>query len=92
MDAKPAVSAIGVRELEEHTREVLRRVREGGEIIEVADSDGVIARIVPVKAVGDVEAFDDWWEQIDHLAEEISKHWPEGVSAAEAVAEQRREL
>jgi len=29
---------------------------------------------------------------MDALAEEISAVWPPGVSAAEAVAEQRREL
>jgi hypothetical protein len=28
----------------------------------------------------------------DELAEEISRHWPEGVSAADAIADVRREL
>ncbi len=92
MDAKPAVSAIGVRELEEHTREVLRRVREGGEIIEVADSDGVMARIVPVTQSVDAEMLAEWWKRHNELVEEIAKHWPEGVSAADAIADVRREL
>jgi len=32
------------------------------------------------------------WERMDRLAEEISAAWPEGVSAVEAIREQRREL
>ncbi|MEA2582034.1 MAG: hypothetical protein QOF33_119 [Thermomicrobiales bacterium] len=92
MDAKQAVSAIGVRELEEHTREVLRRVREGGEIIDVADGDAMIARIVPVARSVDAEALAEWWKRHDELVEEIDKYWPEGVSAADAIAGVRREL
>jgi hypothetical protein len=32
------------------------------------------------------------WAEIDELAAEISKHWPKGVSAVDAVREQRRNL
>jgi antitoxin (DNA-binding transcriptional repressor) of toxin-antitoxin stability system len=92
MSVKQAASAIDVEELEEHTRDVLRRVREGGEVIDVADGEVVIARLVPVKVPVDRQALEEWWAEVDELAEEIGKYWPEGVSAAEAVAEQRREL
>ena len=32
------------------------------------------------------------WAEMDELASEISKKWPKGVSAVEAVREQRRNL
>ena len=32
------------------------------------------------------------WAQMEDLAEEIGALWPEGVSAEEAIREQRREL
>jgi antitoxin (DNA-binding transcriptional repressor) of toxin-antitoxin stability system len=50
VESKQAVTAIDVRELETHARDVLRRVKDGGEVIDVADGDMVIARIVPVAA------------------------------------------
>ena len=92
METKQVIAAIGMRELGTHTREVLRRVHESGEIVDVIDGGTMIARIVPVKVAVDHQALEAWWEQVDQLAEEISRYWPEGVSAAEAVAEQRREL
>jgi hypothetical protein len=30
------------------------------------------------------------WTNLDQLAAEIGAHWPEGVSAAEAVRQERR--
>jgi hypothetical protein len=32
------------------------------------------------------------WSELDRLASEIGAAWPEGVSAVDAVREQRREL
>jgi antitoxin (DNA-binding transcriptional repressor) of toxin-antitoxin stability system len=90
--SKQVVTAIDVRELEEHARDVLRRVKDGGEVFDVADGDAVIARIVPVAAPFDRKQLEEWWERHDELAEEISRHWPEGVSAADAIADVRREL
>ena len=92
MVARREIDAIDVSELQERTRDVLRRVREGGEIIDVSEGDIVIARIVPAATPVDVEALEEWWRGVDQLADEIAQSWPEGVSAAEAVAEQRREL
>jgi antitoxin (DNA-binding transcriptional repressor) of toxin-antitoxin stability system len=37
-------------------------------------------------------AIDEWLARVEKTAAEIGKHWPPGVSAAEAVAEQRRKL
>ena len=84
---------IGVRELKENASEVLRRVREVGESYTITYRGRAIARIVPA----DTEAEDmaDWekiWAEMDETAAEITKKWPRGVTAVEAVREQRREL
>jgi hypothetical protein len=47
-EIQQTVNAIGVRELEEHTRDVLRRVRETGEILDIAAEGKVTARLIPV--------------------------------------------
>jgi len=72
--------SVGVRELKAHASELTLHGR-------------AIARLVPIQATAESE--DDWrsvWAEMDRLAEEISAHWPEGVSAADAVAEGRSRL
>jgi antitoxin (DNA-binding transcriptional repressor) of toxin-antitoxin stability system len=92
METKRAVAAVGMRELEEHLRDVLRRVSEAGEIIDVADNDAIVARIVPADRAVDQDAFAAWWKRHDQLVKAIDEHWPEGLSAADAIADVRREL
>jgi len=43
------MATIGVRELKQHASQVLRRVRERGEEIEVTHHGRVVARLVPVE-------------------------------------------
>ena len=84
---------IGVRELKENTSEVLRRVREVGETYTITYRGRAVAQLVP--ATTEAEDRADWekvWAEMDDTAEEISKKWPKGVSAVEAVREQRRDL
>jgi prevent-host-death family protein len=87
------MEAVGIRELKQHTSDILRRVREGKETISITYRGKVVAQIVPVE---DKEAMRakalKVWAEIDELAKEITAHWPAGVSAVEAVKEQRREL
>lgn len=85
--------SIGVRELKQRTSEVLRRVREKGESVEVTYRGQVIARLVPVPRP--TTADKEWaavWSDLDRLAAEIGERWPKGRSAADAVREGRREL
>ncbi|MEA2514666.1 MAG: hypothetical protein QOJ59_4153 [Thermomicrobiales bacterium] len=91
MATSGVASLIDVRQLREHTDDVLRRVEEGGEIIDVADHGRVVARMIPAPLPVDPETHKAIWER-RRLAEEIGKHWADDVSAAEAVAEGRREL
>src|SRR6476469_7077978 len=80
--------SIGVRELKAHASDVLRRVRERREPIEITLRGRVVARLVPAEGprpVGqDAAAV---WSDMDQLAAEISARWPKGVTAAEAVQE-----
>jgi prevent-host-death family protein len=88
-----AMSLIGIRELKEHTSEVLRRVREHGETVDVTYRGRVVARLIPVNqpqpSEDDLNAL---WADMDRLAAEIGMHWPGGVSAVEAVDDVRRSL
>ena len=87
------MKTMGVRELKEHLSEVLREVKEGGQIIEITHHGERVARLVPM---GPRQTTDDerraMIRQLDALAAQISAHWPEGVNAVDAVHDVRREL
>jgi prevent-host-death family protein len=79
-----------VRELKHRTSDVLRRVREGGEEIEVTFRGRVVARLVPVRRPRRRPGGRAVWRDIDVLAREIGRSWPRGASAAGAVRAGRR--
>jgi prevent-host-death family protein len=83
---------VGVRELKEHTSEILRRVREDGETIDVTYRGRIVARLVPVNVEHSQAAKDALLADLDELAAEIGSRWPPELSAVEAVREVRREL
>ncbi len=84
---------VGVRELKQRTSEILREVREKRQTIAITHRGRVIARLVPVQdADRTAEDVERLLAEVDELAEEIGKHWPSGLSAVDAVKEQRREL
>ncbi|MCI0438125.1 MAG: type II toxin-antitoxin system Phd/YefM family antitoxin [Chloroflexi bacterium] len=87
------MKTVGIRELKQHASEILRRVRDDKEAVAVTYRGQVIARIVPAQDEESerAEALRIWAE-MDELAQEIGARWPSGVSALEAVQEQRREL
>lgn len=79
---------VGIRELKQQTSELIRRVRERGDEIYVTHRGKIVARIVPVlPEIADASLA---WDHLDRLAEEIGSRWPKGLSAAEAVSEERR--
>lgn len=85
--------AVGVRELKTHISEILRRVQEDGEVIEVTNHGEVVARVVPVRKEAPVDRSSKTvWTDIDRLAAEIGKYLPAHVDAVETVREVRREL
>ena len=87
------MSEVGIRELKASTSEIVRRVRERGEVVDITYHGEVVARLVPVRppvpVPGDVAAL---LTDMDQLAAEISAAWPAGVSAVDAVRDVRREL
>lgn len=84
------MGSVGVRELRQHTSEVLRRVRDGEEEVEITFRGRVVARLVPVRRSVRRRAGRAVWSDLDALAREIGRRWPKGVGAARAVAEGRR--
>jgi len=84
------MKAIGVRELKERTSDVIRSVRDERESFVITYRGRPVARLGPIRDRTSSEEFEDIWAEMDKLAVEISKKWPKGVSAVEAVQEQRR--
>jgi len=85
--------SIGVRELKERASQVLRRVRERREEIEVTHHGRVVARLIPVSRERPrPRASAAAWTTLDRVAREIGARWPKGRSAANAVREGRRDL
>lgn len=82
------MKSVGARELRENAGEVLRRVREERETIEITWHGRAIARLVPVlPAMAESKKLAKIWSDLDRLSEEIGSQWPKGVSAVGAVRE-----
>jgi prevent-host-death family protein len=86
------METIGVRELKARATEIVRRVREEGAAFEVTYRRRAVARLVPISQPTTERSVEAFLERLDRTAAEIGRHWPEGVSAVEAVREVRREL
>jgi prevent-host-death family protein len=85
------MSLVGIRELKTNASELVRRVREQGEIIDITYYGEVVARLVPVKEVKtSSEELSDLWAEMDRLALEVSAEWTGSPSAVDAVREGRR--
>lgn len=67
------MSSVGVRELKEQTSEIVRRVREDGETIDITYRGEIVATIVPKRILPPDEdrAF---WEKQRQLVREMGKH------------------
>jgi len=90
--------SVGIRELRERTSEIIGWVRDEGQEVEVTYYGRVVARLVPAPSgpaspapAGETSG-SSVWADLDQLAADIGARWPEGVTAAGAVAEGRREL
>jgi prevent-host-death family protein len=86
------MSSVGVRELKEHASEIVRRVREDGETIDVTYRGEIVATIVPrqKRSQTDMEAF---WERQRQLVREAGKHLDnKPIDVVELLREERREF
>ena len=83
---------IGMRAFKEHASEILRDVRERGESVEVTYRGRAIARVVPVSESRKEGSGAEFLERWKELGKAISAEWPEGLSAVDAIREDRRDL
>lgn len=81
---------VGIRELKQRASELIRKVREEGAEVQITYHGKVVALLVPVAEVNQTEREAQAWTDIDHLAAEIGARWPKGLSASQAIAEDRR--
>lgn len=87
------MTEVGIRELKTQASDIIRRVRENNESYVVTYRGRPVARLEPLEDTQAQVARDlSVLEEMDRIAEEVSKYWPEGLSAADAVAADRREL
>ena len=87
------MAAVGVRELKERTSQVLRRVQESGEEVEITRRGRVVAWLIPAPPERPRRAASAAaWATLDRLTAEIGARWPKGRSALKAVREGRRDL
>lgn len=87
------MDSVGIRELKQRTSEIVRQVREDGQGIDITYRGRVVARIVAPESPEAVrDRSRQTWDRLDELAKQVSAAWPDGVSAVEAVREQRRDL
>lgn len=86
------MTTVSIRELKAHLSEIIRRVDERREPVEVTRGGKVIVRIEPVNKPAGEEEIARFWERHKQLAEKISQHWIGEPDAVAAVREQRRNL
>jgi prevent-host-death family protein len=86
------MKTVGVRELKANVSKILRHVREEGQTYEVTYRGRVVARVVPVGVSPPEPLAERFWDEWRKVADEIGGAWPEGVSALDAVIDDRREL
>ena len=84
------MKTVGIRELKQQASELIRLVREERTEVQITYHGKVVALLVPVKAATQSEQETNVWLDIDHLAAEIGARWPKGISASQAIGEDRR--
>ena len=84
---------VDVRELEARPAEIVRQVKSG-ETVQLVEGGRAVATITPVQSQPPYsqEEATAFLAELERMAEEIGKYWPEGVSAVDAVRDVRREL
>ncbi len=81
--------SVGIRELRQRTSELIRVISEEGRPVEITLRGKPVARLIPIEPGIATPESAQRWANLDRLAVEIGARWPQGVSAAEAIAEGR---
>lgn len=83
---------IGIRELKSKASEVIKHVREEGSSYAITYRGKVVAVIEPASSDGLSARDQAVLDEMERLGRELAAKWPAGVTAVEAVREQRRDL
>ena len=87
------MTEVGIRELKTQASDIIRRVRDGNETFVVTYRGRPVAKLEPLEDTETHLARDlSILEEMDRIAEEVTKYWPKGLSAVDAVKADRREL
>ncbi len=81
--------SVGVRELRENLSQVLKDVSEREKEICITSHGKEIARLVPPRRRKTTVEMAELWNRIDRVAAEIGQYPTNGVSAVDAVREER---
>ncbi len=84
------MSTIPLRDLHNHTSEVLQQVRDDNTEYVVTQQGRPIARLSPVVAGPTSVLGSNGWQSYHRVAEEIRRSWPAGRSSKAVLADVRR--
>ena len=84
--------SINVTELKNKTNEIIKRVRENGEIFEISHQGKPIAKLIPINRPKppDIE-IQAILTDLYQLSAEISSKWPDKLSGVDVMKGTRRE-
>lgn len=93
---------ISSSDLGDRMAELMRQVRETGEVVEITEDGRAVARLVPAEVSNEATTITDTtsaalahptaWEELDKLIAQIGKHLVGETDAVEIVRSIRREL
>lgn len=84
---------LDVNEFIEHIDEMLLKVEEEGEMIEITKHNEIIARVVPVqkRRQADIQGDLAAWQELERISAEISAYWPQDLSVVGAMQDARQD-
>jgi prevent-host-death family protein len=95
-DHEPGARTIGIRELSEHTEEIVREVHTTGRPVDVTVDGETVVRLSSAAERPDAEqrrlAAQAWLEETEAFAQEVARRWPAPSSSVDLVRDQRRDL
>ncbi len=86
------MSTIPLRDLHNHTSEILRQIRDDKAEYVVTQQGRPIARLSPVVAGPTSVLKSNGWQSYHRAAEEIRQSWPAGRSSQAVLADVRRRI
>lgn len=90
--------AVQITDLQERAGEIVRRLQETGESVQILDEERVVAKLVPATDADEAallaedEAVRRWLADLDELSEEIGASVPPGTTVEDVMRDIRRDL